>query len=447
MTVETVTDHNTNQNATIVKMTTSNGKVVGWSDELFQMIIASLRSNDTSDLRVDPSSSSFRVIQVEEELAYIRHDDGMLVVDVTEEYMFWNGGQKKLCQLLKNMTLKNGRPLDDDVDASRQLVPKALVNITMDCRDHYANKQGLGQGNWITAIYASRMAAALAGVDFKFQCSDGRDSMMDLLLPWFDQYVSAPPRKNATNNVTVWPYSGSRPTEWESCPSKYPFLRIDKMASQIQNDLQRMAITLVGPRDETRRHPEVPSAAEPLIPNIDQLDEVALHFRCGDVLGGAKRNDFGMIRFKEYKKWIDDTTSSIGILTQPFEKEQNRGQDQRKAANCRIVVSALVDYLQKVAPLATITIRNGANDTHPLTYARLVMANTSITSLSSFGIFPVLGTFGHGIFQRGNRGVNPWANHVPEYLQNIHMMEAEVRATGEMYGKPIEDLVAWFLEE
>ena len=41
------------------------------------------------------------------------------------------------------------------------------------------------------------------------------------------------------------------------------------------------------------------------------------------------------------------------------------------------------------------------------------MGNISITSLSSFGIFPVIGTFGQGYFQRGNRGINPFATHIP----------------------------------
>jgi len=281
----------------------------------------------------------------------------------------------------------------------------------------------------------------VAGVDFKFQCTDGQESRMKLLLPWFDLYQPAPA------NRSTWPYSGNRPTESQSCTGKYSLLRIDYMASQIQDEMRRMAVMLLGSRDEVRKHRDVPSDATPLIQNDVQLDDVAIHFRCGDVLGGAKRNDFGMIRFYEYKKWIPRDTESIGILTQPFEKARNRGQDQRKAWMCRIVVQALVDYLKPFAPNATISIRNDANETFPLVYSRLVMANYSITSLSSFGIFPVIGTFGQGYFQRGNRGVNPFAKYVPNYLNNVHQMNAEVRGTWQMFGKPVEDLVAWFVDE
>jgi hypothetical protein len=75
------------------------------------------------------------------------------------------------------------------------------------------------------------------------------------------------------------------------------------------------------------------------------------------------------------------------------------------------------------------------------------MGNISITSLSSFGIFPVIGTFGQGYFQKGNRGVNPFATFIPSYLDNVKQMTAEVRGTWEMFGKPVEDLLAWFLDE
>lgn len=119
-----------------------------------------------------------------------------------------------------------------------------------------------------------------------------------------------------------------------------------------------------------------------------------------------------------------------------------------KADNCRLVVTSLVDYLQSyVAPDATISIHNGVNETLPLTYARLVMANYSITSLSSFGIFPVIGTFGQGYFQQGNRGVNPFATYIPSYLYNLHEMTADWMTTGEMWGKPVEDLIAWFVND
>jgi hypothetical protein len=402
----------------------SDSETLVWNDDVHQ----SIRNKSIIVLPTTP-------IHVEEEVGHIVSTDehDRLVVNVNEKYLYWRGGQDRLCQLLRNMTLSSS--LD-----GTQGVPIALLNVTMDCYDHVTNKQGLGQGNWVTAIYAARMATALAGVDFKFQCSDGQKHKMQFILPWFDQYKPAPADR------TSWPFSGSRPTQSLACSSKYGFLRIDLMASEIQGDIRNMAVALVGDQAIVPRYPHYASKVAPLIPNV-VLDNVAIHFRCGDVLGGAKRNDFGMIRFYEYKKWIPRNTTSIGILTQPFEKKGNRGMDARKAENCRSVVEALVDYLQKFAPNAKISIHNGINETLTLAYARLAMANYSFTSLSSFGIFPVVGTFGDGYFQKGNRGVNPFATHIPQYLSNIHQMNAEVRGTWDMWGKPVEDLIAWFVDE
>jgi hypothetical protein len=309
---------------------------------------------------------------------------------------------------------------------------------------HAVNLPACGNGNWVTAIYSAVMATTVAGVDFQFQCTDGRDNQMKLLLPWFDQYRAAVKEEIRNSD---WPYGGMRPTLEEVCPPGYPQLRLDHVATIIQDDLRRMAVTLVGTRDAIRRHDDVPENVPPLIPDV-VLDEVALHFRCGDVLGGVDRNDFGMIRFSEYKKWIPRNTTSIGILTQPFEKDRNRWLDWGTSDNCRLVDTALVDYLQTyVAPDATISIHNGVNETLPLTHARLFMANYSITSLSTFGIFPVGGTFGHGYFQHGNEGVNPFATYIPSYLDNVHEMTADWMTTGAMWGKPVEDLIAWFVND
>jgi hypothetical protein len=216
------------------------------------------------------------------------------------------------------------------------------------------------------------------------------------------------------------------------------------MASEVRKDVQKMAVTLVGSRDEIRSSSNIPTDQAPLIPNVT-LDDVVIHFRCGDVMGGAKRDDFGMIKFSEYKKWISKDARSIGILTQPFEKERNRGKDAGKVEGCRRATYLLVDCLQTFLPNATISIHNGPTETLPLAYARLAMANQSFTSLSSFGIFPVIGTFGDGYFQKGNRGVNPFANYLPQYFPNLHQMDAPKLGTGEMYRMNVSDILEWFV--
>jgi len=177
-----------------------------WNEDIYQ------------NIQIQQSISDLpKIIQVDNEIGYINKNK-QLVVDVNETYLFWNDGQRKLCKLLQNMTLASS------LDATAP-VPSAVLNATIDCIDQNTeHNQGLGQGNWVTAIYASKMATHLAGVDFKFQCLDGQNSKMNLLLPWFDRYQVA----NLINR-TIWSYGGERPNTKEACPAKYPFLRIDKM--------------------------------------------------------------------------------------------------------------------------------------------------------------------------------------------------------------------------
>jgi hypothetical protein len=57
----------------------------------------------------------------------------------------------------------------------------------------------------------------------------------------------------------------------------------------------------------------------------------------------------------------------------------------------------------------TISIHNGPNKMLSLAYAPLAMTKQTCVSLSSFGIFPIIGTFGEGYFQKGNVGINQFA--------------------------------------
>lgn len=360
--------------------------------------------------------------------------DGRLVVNVDQRYLFWEDDHGKLCNLLKHMS--HVTTLDEvpkDVD---ELVRRPLLNATMDCVE-ISKIEDFGQGNWITALYSVRLAAAAARVDFRFHCKDGRASQLKLLLPWFDGYYPAPDVNHP------WPHVGDRPTEEQVCAG-YRENRVDLIADEIRDDIRRMAVTLVGARDKGRNHVAVPAASDAFYPNI-VLDDVAIHFRCGDVMGGAQRGDFGMIQFREYDKWINKDTKSIGIVTQSFERWLNRKKDAEKVNQCRRAVNGLVKHLESSFPNAAVTIRNGRDESMPLAYARLTMADQSFTTLSSFGIFPVIGTFGQGYFQKGNEGVNPFSEYLPAAFPNLHMMEAPVLSTGKMRKMETDKIIEWLM--
>ena len=153
---------------------------------------------------------------------------------------------------------------------------------------------------------------------------------------------------------------------------------------------------------------------------------------------------FGLISFSEYKKWISKDARSVGIVTQPFDPMLNRKDDRRKVESCRQPTYLLVSTLQKFLPSAEISIHNGVNDTHPLTYARLIMADQSFTTLSSFGIFPVMGSFGKGYFQRGHKGLNMFANYLPEvYPDKLFAMDGPFKSSAELSHMPLDSILNW----
>jgi hypothetical protein len=96
---------------------------------------------------------------------------------------------------------------------------------------------------------------------------------------------------------------GTLPSENEVCSDKHSSIRLAKMTHQIQDDIQKMAVTLAGARDDQRQHLLIPRDHQtPLIPGV-VLDDVVVPIRCGGVFPRAKQNDFGMIKCADCKKW------------------------------------------------------------------------------------------------------------------------------------------------
>jgi hypothetical protein len=158
------------------------------------------------------------------------------------------------------------------------------------------------------------------------------------------------------------------------------------------------------------------------------LDDAVIHFRCGDILS-TNLKAYGFMTFHGYSRHISPHARTIGILTQPFHPTpstdstsrtassiaQARGLDTANALicqRCQIMVFAFVQYLQEQFPNATIHVRNDPLETIAMTYARIVMANQSIGAMSSFSVFPILGTFGTGYFLRPKRkDPSMWLTH------------------------------------
>jgi hypothetical protein len=306
---------------------------------------------------------------------------------------------------------------------------KVLFQIQFDCYETMKNSP-YGTGNWVQLIYLLRLGAAATAsqgqqfpvdVDFKMTCRDPRNKLQahqsSLVMPWLlGHFSSVEVHKylehywNHKENYDCMPGGwGNAPVGW-----MIPFIRYD---------LRRMAVALVGLPTEDLAHPAhrwseeretalqssylarpLISSSTPLLSNIT-LDDVAIHFRCGDIMG-ANNVIFRFLKFKEYSSRIHPSVESIGIVTQPFgmSKNQNgqvRFRDQNDAVGvsiCRSVVHRFVDYLQERFPKARVSIHNGPKETVALAYARLIMAKKQAFAFpdSSFSIFPVLASFGTG---------------------------------------------------
>jgi hypothetical protein len=415
-----------------------------------------------------PSQTQHTIIEwfpVGDSVGYYDESQGQaqprLVVLANHTHMFWNkNGQKRLCNLLQIMKKKN------TTVTKTATTPPPILRLQINCTE-ISHSEAYGQGNWVTAFYAVRLATSYFGIDLDFQClvvvppsssqsqspehsnnNDKQQNYLDdlkhnLLLPWLTGYY--PAHSSQIPGITLH----EEAEEEEVCTNRYDRIRIDKMAVEMKHDIQRMA-------------EQIPLLSEDHDDDdeYDGHDDVVIHFRCGDILGGQLRNDFGMIPFRTYTKYINhNETSTIGIVTQPFETDRNRQIDRGRIQHCRRVVERLVEYLQEnMIPAAatgtttTIRIHNGLNETIPMAYARIVEAKQqAFTTLSSFGIFPVIATKGDGYFQRGNDGVNPWTTYlrVDNNFSNLHEMNATVLSAKAMYyvleTYGLDPLLDWFV--
>lgn len=374
-------------------------KPPSWDNKLRNQIIEELREHGS----VKPRSVSVGEDSILSEIL----PNGQLVVPYyRKKYAMWDKGAKRLCDLLQRMLVKDSLGESSEL-ASTSPLPPPILNMTFDYSG--INNPGADdQGNWLIAIYASRLAAAYAKVEFQFQTKQqDESSYMSHLLPWFKVIQPAPTSDNP------WPFDGEYPRREKELCFHYKWTRLDKVSNVIRNDLRAMAWQLVSPPAHvvTSTPPTIPFPSPvSRIPNVN-LDDVVLYCQCDEIVDANDKNNHGLTKYSEYLRWIDPNTTSIGILTQPFGKDLN---------SCRGAVYSLVDYLQVQYPNATISVRKGPEETLPLTYARIVMAKQAFTSPNSFGIFPIMGTYGEGYFEQGLS----FLSTVTQYLPNVHAMIA-----------------------
>lgn len=371
----------------------------------------------------------------------------ILSYEVGYDFLFWRG-KNRICDLIRNITGANTLGKDEPNYVQTWKRPP-LINLTLHCEELMSNT-----GNWITAIYHIRLAAALGRVDFQFQCHSGMELAEVSVLPWLSG------RYPMLSTKGEWPYDFGWPEPGHVCSKTYAKLPLQHLAHEMQHDMRRIAVAMLGPRHFStseltqgveslqallRHRPMSSSRIEYPLKDLE-IDDAAIHFRCGDVFGGTNKDVYGLIKFREYVDRIPkETTKSIGIHTQPFDVALLRGADQEHASHCEKVVHVLVDYLQQAYPNATITIRNTKEDTIPLTYARMTMAAQTITTMSTFGIFPAIGSFGEGYYQKSGRQ-NKFANGIPSALSSFHSMDGPILSSPAIRKAKWEDIIKFLTE-
>jgi hypothetical protein len=267
------------------------------------------------------------------------------------------------------------------------------ITLNFECQELFATS-ALGSGNFISAFYGLRLAAAAMGnVDVSITCADAVDTRHDLILPWmmgfFPRTVHTLPPQNREN-----------PTVGEAC-SGYKHIPIGWQIEHMRFELRRMAVALVGipypghPAEQwaeeylwnsdkevyhsnsgiVHQLPTPKRGVPPIYANVD-LDEAVLHFRCGDLIN-SNHPSFGFMKFGSFSRHLPRNVTSIGIATQPFDRDgQTRRADggDGNRDRCRRVVYAFVEHLKREFPAARITIRNDSTETIALTFSRMIMA-------------------------------------------------------------------------
>jgi hypothetical protein len=361
--------------------------------------------------------------------------------------------------LMKGQFCKHVLPQEWISEDSR--TQNILVNVTFSCQDLF-DYSGMGTGNFILAFYALRMIAhALGNIEIAWQCPDATETQTALVLPWLTGFFPAVEH--------VVPLKDrQQPTILEAC-THFNQIALGYKIPAMRYDMRRMALALVGEKVATNAdfntsfysNPPPDGSVmqlpvhltKPLYPQTD-LDDVVLHFRCGDLIDSDHKS-FGFISFHSFSRHVSSEAKSIGIVTQPFDTQdaQMRPLEQTDlhTDRCRLVVTQFVQYLEERFPQARVRIRNDAKETIALTFARMILAQQIISPISTFSVVPALATFGTGYIREPDfeKAPNWFLLHpnVSTLVDNVHLIQEPVLMAAElkkMWGDDGSAVLDWF---
>ncbi|GAX17309.1 hypothetical protein FisN_10Lu173 [Fistulifera solaris] len=280
---------------------------------------------------------------------------------------------------------------------SREVLPippkfPVRMSFRMHCEDLFVNNI-YGTGNVLLMLYNIRLIARLLGnVSIQMECVDAMETRSSLVIPWIMGSFPA----------NVWP--GPSASLEDACDSFQP-KTAHIIVDDIQYELRRMAISLVGVpsinhpaanftvKESKERTLQVPMTTAPLRSDVE-LDDVVIHFRCGDIIELKAHHKYHYVRWSVLAKRISPAARTIGIVTQPSQG-QTRKIDNHNRDRCTQLLGPMQTYLQQRLPWAQVRIRNAPEETIALAFSRFIMANQSLAGgFSTFYRMPFYATFG-----------------------------------------------------
>jgi hypothetical protein len=195
--------------------------------------------------------------------------------------------------------------------------------------------QGSQTGNYLASIYLSALRAKQRNNTFTFLCGNGSASIFEKL------NFALPSNFRLPKNLT------------DLCVSCKSYAHVCKNGLNHAFSLIRRSLLNI-------RAPE-------------SLDDVTIHFRCGDILSLPFR-EYGYPRYKVYKKYLS-YFNTLGILTAPISNKNSRLVDDANAEACNTLLADMLDYFSSEYPYAKVIARN--NDSLEEAFGRLLYSEQS----------------------------------------------------------------------
>lgn len=269
------------------------------------------------------------------------------------------------------------------------------IRFRLSCDRLFASNR-FGTGNVLRVFYNIRLVARLIGnVEVMMECTDATATKSGLVFPWLMGTFAASRSDNSTRIAA----------SLEDACERFQPKTVHIIEDAIKYELRRMALSMVGVphaehpagrfvvEDSRENELQVPMTESPLFPDAE-IDDVAIHFRCGDIIERRSHPKYSYVRWIALARLISPEARSIGIITQPF-KGQTRNVDRPIRSRCPRLVKAMQTYLRKKFPRAKVNLRNSADESVALAFTRLIMANQSLAGgVSTFYTMPFYASFG-----------------------------------------------------